>query len=105
MTNRGRGSTGLARPSPLPPDGYEAPAPVREGASGGLIVEFHGDDNRRASYDIGELPMHGWHALCRGLAPRAAGPPHGSCFPTGRPGTPVIAAQLTVISRSPASVT
>ncbi|MGW0577701.1 hypothetical protein ACWD25_17395 [Streptomyces sp. NPDC002920] len=63
MTRRGRGSTGTGRPSNLPPDGYEAPAPVREGPSGGLVVDFHGDDGRRASYDIGELPMPGWHAL------------------------------------------
>ncbi|MEV5090324.1 hypothetical protein AB0N18_20825 [Streptomyces griseoincarnatus] len=63
MTRRGRGSTGPGRPSNLPSDGYEAPAPVREGPSGGLVVDFHGDDNRRASYDLGTLPMPGWHPL------------------------------------------
>ncbi|MFI5864666.1 hypothetical protein [Streptomyces sp. NPDC051546] len=63
MTRRGRGSTGPGRPSHLPPDGYEAPAPIRKGSGGSLIVDFHGDDNRRASYDVGELPMPGWHPL------------------------------------------
>ncbi|MET8682423.1 hypothetical protein ABZW18_33910 [Streptomyces sp. NPDC004647] len=63
MTRRGRGSTGPGRPSSLPPDGYEAPPPVREGPSGGLVVDFHGDDDRRASYDVGTLPVLGWHPL------------------------------------------
>ncbi|HEY9332326.1 MAG TPA: hypothetical protein VIS09_29485 [Streptomyces sp.] len=62
MSRRGRGSTGPGRPSNLPPSGYEAPAPVREGPSG-LVVDFHGDDGRRASYDVGSLPMPGWHPL------------------------------------------
>lgn len=63
MTRRGRGSTGPGRPSNLPPNGYEAPSPVRESRAGGLVVDFHGDDNRRASFDLGDLPMPGWHPL------------------------------------------
>ncbi|MBP5898106.1 hypothetical protein [Streptomyces scabiei] len=63
MTRRGRGSTGPDRPSSLPPDGYQAPPPVREHYSGGLVVDFHGDDDRHASFDLGELPMPGWHPL------------------------------------------
>ncbi|WP_405433345.1 hypothetical protein [Streptomyces anulatus] len=63
MTRRGRGSTGPGRPSNLPPNGYEAPPPVRKGPSGGLVVDFRGDDNRRKSYDVGTLPMPGWHPL------------------------------------------
>ncbi|MFE7277840.1 hypothetical protein [Streptomyces sp. NPDC057623] len=60
---RGRGSTGPGRPSALPPDGYEAPEPVTKGIGGSLVVAFHGDDNRRASFAVGDLPMPGWHPL------------------------------------------
>ncbi|MFI6007094.1 hypothetical protein ACIA98_43440 [Streptomyces sp. NPDC051366] len=71
MTSRGRGSTGPGRPSALPPGGYEAPPPVREGNAGSLVVEFHGDDDRRASYDFGPLAMPGWHpVLAEALALR-----------------------------------
>lgn len=63
MTRRGRGSTGHSRPSVLPDEGYEAPAPVRHAASGGLVVDFHGEDGRRGSFDVGKLPMPGWHPL------------------------------------------
>ncbi|MFD5402792.1 hypothetical protein [Streptomyces griseorubiginosus] len=63
MTRRGRGSTRTGRPSNLPPDGYEAPPPVHESPAGGLVVDFHGDDDRRASFDFGDLPMTDWHPL------------------------------------------
>ncbi|WP_217234652.1 hypothetical protein [Streptomyces sp. AC555_RSS877] len=77
MTRRGRGSTGPGRPSSLPPDGYESPAPVRKGIAGSLIVDFHGDDGRRASYDVGELPMPGWHPLLAEAMSRRIGPSGG----------------------------
>ncbi|MFI6688748.1 hypothetical protein [Streptomyces sp. NPDC050485] len=44
-------------------DGYEAPPQIRERPSGGLVVDFHGDDDRRASFDVGGLLMPGWHQL------------------------------------------
>ncbi|MEU7354312.1 hypothetical protein ABZ663_28650 [Streptomyces albidoflavus] len=63
MTRRGRGSTGPGRPSALPPDNYEAPPLVREDAAGGLVVDFRGEDERQWSFDVGTLPMPGWHPL------------------------------------------
>ncbi|WP_405480518.1 hypothetical protein [Streptomyces anulatus] len=77
MTRRGRGSTGPGRPSGLPADGYQAPPPVREGTSGELIVDFHGDDDRRASYDLGKLPMVGWHPLLAEALALRIGPSGG----------------------------
>ncbi|MFD3959654.1 hypothetical protein ACFWRG_29945 [Micromonospora tulbaghiae] len=63
MTRRGRGSTWPGRPSALPPDNYEAPPPVREDLAGGLVVDFRGEDKRQWSFDVGTLPMPGWHPL------------------------------------------
>ena len=63
MTRRGRGSTGHSRPAVLPEEGYQAPSPVRHTGAGGLVVDFHGDDGRRGSFDVGKLPLPGWHPL------------------------------------------
>ncbi|MCX4819667.1 hypothetical protein OG883_07055 [Streptomyces sp. NBC_01142] len=77
MTRRGRGSTGPGRPSSLPPNDYEAPAPVRKGVGGSLVVDFHGDDGRRATYEVGELPLPGWHALLAEALALRIGPSGG----------------------------
>ncbi|MFF4512086.1 hypothetical protein [Streptomyces mirabilis] len=83
MTRRGRGSTGPGRPSALPPGGYRAPEPVHEGPSGGLTVDFHGDDGRRASYDVGTLPLPGWHPLLAEALALRIGPSGGIRTRTG----------------------
>ncbi|WP_194908948.1 hypothetical protein [Catenulispora rubra] len=59
----GRGSTGPGRGSPLPGDGFQVPVPVLPSVTGSLVVEFHGDDGRRRSFDFGELPMRGWRSM------------------------------------------
>lgn len=75
---RGRGSTGPGRPSSLPPEAYEAPAPVRTASPGGLVVDFHGDDDRRTSFDVGSLPLPGWHPLLADILVLRIGP-GGAC--------------------------
>lgn len=74
MTRRGRGSTGPGRPSALPPGGYEAPDPFRRAPAGGLVVDFHGDDDRRASFDVGSLALPGWHPLLAEALVQRIGP-------------------------------
>lgn len=59
----GRGSTGPGRRSALPADGFQAPPPVRATGPGSVVVEFHGDDDRRGTFDFGKLPMPGWRPL------------------------------------------
>ncbi|WP_249645294.1 hypothetical protein [Nocardia sputi] len=77
MTRRGRGSTGHYRPSALPEQGYQAPTPVRDTASGGLVVDFHGEDGRRGSFDVGKLPLPGWHPLLAQAFALRTGPSGG----------------------------
>lgn len=55
-----RGSTGTGRPARLPAGPYR-PSPAGHGASGGLVVEFAGEDGRRKSYALNRLPLPGWH--------------------------------------------
>ena len=59
----GRGSTRPGQPSALPGPGFEAPPLVRQDHGGGLVVDFRGEDGRKHTYDIGRLPMPGWHPL------------------------------------------
>ena len=77
MTRRGRGSTGLGRRAALPAADYEAPALVHEGASGGLVVDFHGEDGRRGTFDVGKLPLPGWHPLLTEAFAMRTGPGGG----------------------------
>lgn len=77
MTRRGRGSTGPGRGSALPPADYKAPDPVREGPSGGLVVDFHGEDGRRGTFDVGRLPLPGWHPLLARAFAMRTGPGGG----------------------------
>ncbi|MFJ2598624.1 hypothetical protein [Streptomyces erythrochromogenes] len=59
----GRGSTRRGRPSPLPGPGFEAPPLVRGDEASGLVVDFRGEDGRSRAFDVGSLPMPGWHLL------------------------------------------
>lgn len=59
----GRGSTRRGQPSPLPGPGFEAPPLVRTDQESGLVVDFRGEDGRSRAFDVGSLPMPGWHAL------------------------------------------
>lgn len=77
MSRRGRGSTGPGRPAALPHGAYAPAAPVQQGADGTLVVAFHGDDGRRATFDVSRLPLPGWHqALAAAFAART-GPAGG----------------------------
>ncbi|MFF5297892.1 hypothetical protein ACFY5F_00870 [Streptomyces sp. NPDC013161] len=60
---QGRGSTGTGRPAVVPAGPYEAPPLVREDVPGTLLVDFHGEDNRKRSYDFSTLPLPGWRPL------------------------------------------
>ncbi len=77
MTRQGRGSTGPGRRSALPAADYKAPALVHEGASGGLVVDFHGEDGRRGTFDVGKLPLPGWHPLLAEAFAMRTGPGGG----------------------------
>ncbi|MBN9197227.1 MAG: hypothetical protein J0I33_01090 [Microbacterium ginsengisoli] len=52
----GRGSTRTGRPT-LAPTGHYTPRPV----AAGLVIEFHGEDDRSFTFDVGALPLPGWH--------------------------------------------
>jgi hypothetical protein len=60
----------------LPAGGYEPDAEVHTGG-GSVVVDFLGEDGRRARYEISDLPLEGWHLpLARALATRV-GPAGG----------------------------
>ncbi|OEJ22968.1 hypothetical protein AR457_37805 [Streptomyces agglomeratus] len=77
MNRQGRGSTGPGRPSALPDHGYEPPAPVRELPDGGLVVAFHGDDDRRRVFNVSRLPLPGWHPALAAVVSERTGPGGG----------------------------
>lgn len=52
-----RGSTGSGRPTKLPQGKYVPQSMVVED-----VVRFVGDDGRSRSFDVGSLPLPGWHA-------------------------------------------
>nr|BEK71435.1 hypothetical protein KPHV_86620 [Kitasatospora purpeofusca] len=60
MKERGRGSTRRGRPSALPDGEYEPALWPETAGRHGLVVQFHGDDNRRCRFDCAELPLEGW---------------------------------------------
>nr|WSX50719.1 hypothetical protein OG409_18275 [Streptomyces sp. NBC_00974] len=62
--------------SVLPGDTYEPPPVVRQ-AEGGLVVEFIGDDGRRKCFDIGRLPVAGWHEFLAEAFALRTGPSGG----------------------------
>ncbi|MFI0714083.1 hypothetical protein ACH4SK_26175 [Streptomyces inhibens] len=39
-----------------------------------MVVDFHGEDGRRASFDVGRLPMPGWHPLLAEALAQRIGP-------------------------------
>lgn len=55
-----RGSTRSGRPARVPTGAYEPPAVIRREHTG-LSVEFHGEDGRKATFRVDELPLPGWH--------------------------------------------
>ncbi|MGW0908118.1 hypothetical protein [Streptomyces sp. NPDC002853] len=57
----GRGSTGPGRISAAPAGEYEPPPSVVRQRTGGLVVDFTGDDGRQETFDLGRLPVVGWH--------------------------------------------
>lgn len=64
-----RGSTGVGRPSPVPRGHYARLAEAPAGESS--VVMFVGEDGRRRNFDIGTLPLPGWHrALAQSWAQR-----------------------------------
>lgn len=64
-----RGTTGLGKPASLPPGNY-APRPQRTGS----IVEFVGEDGRSRTFDVGTLPLPGWHESLAGSWAARVGP-------------------------------
>lgn len=56
----GRGSTGLGRPSPTPLSRY-TPSPRETSGVDGTTVHFQGEDGRQTQFEVGELPLPGWH--------------------------------------------
>lgn len=55
-----RGSTRIGRPAVMPTGPYEPPAAV-DREHEGLSVGFHGEDGRRGTFRVSELPLPGWH--------------------------------------------
>ena len=67
----GRGSVGAGRPALLPAGTYEPAVAVREETAGALVVQFRGEDGRRAGLRVDRLPLPGWHRpLAEALAAR-----------------------------------
>lgn len=58
MSGRGTTRTGV---SARLPEGPYRPAPAVVHAASGLVVDFVGEDGRRGSFDVGALPLPGWH--------------------------------------------
>lgn len=77
MIRRGRGSTGTGRRTALPDGTYAPTERVREGAGGELVVAFHGDDGRRATFDVSTLPLPGWHQVLAAAFAERTGPAGG----------------------------
>lgn len=62
--------------APLPQPGLYQPSAVPARASS-LVVDFHGDDGRSASFDVGSLPLPGWHAAVAAALALRVGPAGG----------------------------
>jgi len=72
----GRGSTRAGRPAVMPAGDYDPPPPVRPGHHG-LIVEFHGEDDRQRVYQLARLPLPGWHPVLAEAFAGRVGPAGG----------------------------
>jgi hypothetical protein len=55
-----RGSTGAGRPAPVPNGHYARSSEALRQES--FVVAFVGEDERRRAFDVGTLPLPGWHA-------------------------------------------
>ena len=77
MTRTGRGATGTGRPAVMPAGAYQPIEAVRETGGGRLVVDFHGDDGRRAEFDISRLPLPGWHPMLADAVAERTGPAGG----------------------------
>jgi hypothetical protein len=70
VSRRGRGSTGPGRAAALPGGDYERHGPASQ-LPRGVVVFFHGDDDRRRIFEFSRLPLPGWHeALAAAFAER-----------------------------------
>lgn len=58
MSGRGATRTGISAPLP---DGPYRPRPAVSGGPAGPVVDFVGEDGRTGSFDVGALPLPGWH--------------------------------------------
>lgn len=72
----GRGSTGVGRPSRSPAGGY---VPVAADTSGveGTTVHFRGEDRRQHRFEVGSLPLPGWHGPLASAWAARTGPAGG----------------------------
>jgi hypothetical protein len=65
MNARGRGSTHLGKSAVLPDGPYAVVAPPSTAEAalepGGWRVDFQGEDGRSRMFQVGELPLPGWH--------------------------------------------
>ena len=80
MNADGRGSTHRGRPATSPNGSYEPGVDTVTAERSGparLTVNFCGEDDRQCAFDVGALPLPGWHeALAQGWANRIG--PQGS---------------------------
>lgn len=76
MTGKdGRGSTHRGRRADLPASSRYEPRPEPSGDSGvGLAVPFVGEDGRRHVFDVGALPLPGWHPSLAAALAQLIGP-------------------------------
>jgi hypothetical protein len=72
----GRGSTRTGQPAVMPVGGYQPPPTVGLKPEG-LVVEFHGEDHRRATVHIDRMPLPAWHAPLAAAIARRIGPAGG----------------------------
>jgi hypothetical protein len=70
----GRGSTRPGVSAPLPDGTYTPDSAVTRSSTGGLVVEFDGEDRRHRTFDFGQSPLPGWHQDLAGALARRVGP-------------------------------
>jgi hypothetical protein len=70
MIRHGRGSTSTTRPAALPAGTYDPPELLRHGQDG-LVLNFHGEDDRDMTLRFEVVPLAGWREpLAMALAQR-----------------------------------
>lgn len=77
MSRSGRGSTHPGRPAALPAGTYSLRDIRAPGHAGGLVVGFQGEDGRSYGFDIGSVPLPGWHQALAGAWASRIGPAGG----------------------------